>query len=152
MMGFVLSDCAVVWSTGNVNMPWPYLDLGQDDDYRYELYVQHNPIFLYRTKFYGNQASQTQGIGSREGSQLFPVITLCRSPCSLLLMIEQVFRVHFLSGSKHQRCFLQICELKVTNNAQSELQERCDQSSAANRLIGEVVQSRRRPLLGPSPG
>ena len=26
------------------------------------------------------------------------------------------------------------------------------QDSAANRLIGEVVQSRRRPLLGPSPG
>ena len=25
-------------------------------------------------------------------------------------------------------------------------------SSAANRLFGEVVQSRRRPLLGPSPG
>ena len=25
-------------------------------------------------------------------------------------------------------------------------------SSAANRLIGEIVQSRRRPLLGPSPG
>ena len=25
-------------------------------------------------------------------------------------------------------------------------------SSAANRSIGEVVQSRRRPLLGPSPG
>ena len=28
----------------------------------------------------------------------------------------------------------------------------CIWSSAANRLIGEVVQSRRRPLLGPSPG
>ena len=26
------------------------------------------------------------------------------------------------------------------------------QISAANRLVGEVVQSRRRPLLGPSPG
>ena len=26
------------------------------------------------------------------------------------------------------------------------------QASAANRLMGEVVQSRRRPLLGPSPG
>ena len=26
------------------------------------------------------------------------------------------------------------------------------QTSAANRLIGEVVQSRRRPILGPSPG
>ena len=25
-------------------------------------------------------------------------------------------------------------------------------TSAANRLIGEVVQSRRRPLLGPNPG
>ena len=25
-------------------------------------------------------------------------------------------------------------------------------TSAANRLIGEIVQSRRRPLLGPSPG
>ena len=25
-----------------------------------------------------------------------------------------------------------------------------DQTSAANRLIGEVVQSRRKPLLGPS--
>ena len=29
---------------------------------------------------------------------------------------------------------------------------RNNQGSAANRLIGEVVQSRRRPLLGPSPG
>ena len=28
----------------------------------------------------------------------------------------------------------------------------CLQTSAANRLIGEVVQSRRRPLLGPSSG
>ena len=27
-----------------------------------------------------------------------------------------------------------------------------DKISAANRLIGEVVQSQRRPLLGPSPG
>ena len=27
-----------------------------------------------------------------------------------------------------------------------------NRNSAANRLIGEVVQSRRRPLLGPSPG
>ena len=27
-----------------------------------------------------------------------------------------------------------------------------DGGSAANRLIGEVLQSRRRPLLGPSPG
>ena len=28
----------------------------------------------------------------------------------------------------------------------------CMRTSAANRLIGEDVQSRRRPLLGPSPG
>ena len=30
--------------------------------------------------------------------------------------------------------------------------QRMTRISAANRLIGEVVQSRRRPLLGPSPG
>ena len=33
-----------------------------------------------------------------------------------------------------------------------QLQNSNIQDSAANRLIGEVVQSRRRPLLGPSPG
>ena len=32
------------------------------------------------------------------------------------------------------------------------LEEEGPRTSAANRLIGEVVQSRRRPLLGPSPG
>ena len=47
MMGFVLSDCAVVCSAGNVNMPWPYLDLGQDDDYRYELYLPLQNKTLY---------------------------------------------------------------------------------------------------------
>ena len=39
--------------------------------------------------------------------------------------------------------------------AQNDLQERYIAniySSAANQLIGEVAQSRRRPLLGPSPG
>ena len=30
--------------------------------------------------------------------------------------------------------------------------QRMTQASAANRLIGEGVQSRRKPLLGPSPG
>ena len=33
-----------------------------------------------------------------------------------------------------------------------EIQSTINVSSATNRLIGEVVQSRRRPLLGPSPG
>ena len=40
---------------------------------------------------------------------------------------------------------------------QLAIEEECSQQkepkvSAANRLIGEVVQSQRRPLLGPSPG
>ena len=34
----------------------------------------------------------------------------------------------------------------------AEIKQTCILVSAANRLIGEVVQSRRRPLLGPSPG
>ena len=37
--------------------------------------------------------------------------------------------------------------LEVTQAGQTQ----CISGSAANRLIGEVVQSRRRPLLGPSP-
>ena len=36
--------------------------------------------------------------------------------------------------------------------ARGQKEMRSLQVSAANRLIGEVVQSRRRPLLGPSPG
>ena len=32
-----------------------------------------------------------------------------------------------------------------------EVMMTCGRTSATNRLIGEVVQSRRRPLLGPSP-
>ena len=35
---------------------------------------------------------------------------------------------------------------------QLEEEEEGPRTSAANRLSGEVVQSRRRPLLGPSPG
>ena len=41
---------------------------------------------------------------------------------------------------------------KVANRAQCCIHTTKVQSSAANQLIGEVVQSRRRPLLGPSPG
>ena len=37
----------------------------------------------------------------------------------------------------------------LTMPVHRQLRDRC---SAANRLIGEVVQSRRRPLLGPFPG
>ena len=33
-----------------------------------------------------------------------------------------------------------------------KLKSNCVLTSAADRLIGEVLQSRRRPLLGPSPG
>ena len=44
----------------------------------------------------------------------------------------------------------------VTGSSRGEVElkggEVKEETSAANRLIGEVVQSRRRPLLGPSPG
>ena len=39
-----------------------------------------------------------------------------------------------------------------TYGASGECHRPADSRSAANRLIGEVVQSWRRPLLGPSPG
>ena len=40
---------------------------------------------------------------------------------------------------------------EVSEGSEAEVEVRIT-ASAANRLIGEVVQSRRRPLLGPSPG
>ena len=45
-------------------------------------------------------------------------------------------------------------EVAAAGQAVHRLQHRIGgvSNSAANRLIGEVVQSRRRPLLGPSPG
>ena len=42
--------------------------------------------------------------------------------------------------------------LKARHQHDATVRYASDRTSAANRLIGEVVQSRRRPLLGPSPG
>ena len=41
---------------------------------------------------------------------------------------------------------------KLTSDQLLDRLVRSPITSAANRLIGEVVQSQRRPLLGPSPG
>ena len=41
---------------------------------------------------------------------------------------------------------------EAERGAQLLEEEEGTRTSAANRSIGEVVQSRRRPLLGPSPG
>ena len=46
---------------------------------------------------------------------------------------------------------LQLLGLDLKRSSCSDLCSRIH-TNAANRLIGEVVQSRRRPLLGPSPG
>ena len=43
-------------------------------------------------------------------------------------------------------------DVSMTASPDLSVVRRRRQASAANRLIGEVVQSRRRPLLGPSPG
>ena len=43
-------------------------------------------------------------------------------------------------------------DLGVEINSRDDIVVAGDRNSAANRSIGEVVQSRRRPLLGPSPG
>ena len=41
---------------------------------------------------------------------------------------------------------------EAERGAQLQEEEEGPRTSAADRLIGEVVQSQRRPLLGPSPG
>ena len=50
---------------------------------------------------------------------------------------------------------INLCELwhlAAEDGRVEAMEVSCVVTSAANRLIGEVVQSRRRPLLGPSPG
>ena len=56
----------------------------------------------------------------------------------------------FEEGSKKNSILTQF--IRHMNQNAVSLCLRLVQTSAANRLIGEVVQSRRRPLLGPSPG
>ena len=53
-----------------------------------------------------------------------------------------------LQGRLEQQAVNMACMLVYTSGTTGQAVN----SSAANRLIGEVVQSRRRPLLGPSPG
>ena len=67
-------------------------------------------------------------------------------------------RASTVPGPRRARCMLS-CSVCISRDDRGAL-TLCHQSfvsactgiSAANRLIGEVVQSRRRPLLGPSPG
>ena len=56
----------------------------------------------------------------------------------------------FEEGSKKNSILTQF--IRHMNQNAVSLCLRLVQTSAANRLIGEVVQSRRRPLQGPSPG
>ena len=74
----------------------------------------------------------------------------------------------FLTENKHRVLFVRVTPLLTvallallllyivagccqTDGGRESVRE-CVGNSAANRLIGEVVQSRRKPLLGPSPG
>ena len=57
-------------------------------------------------------------------------------------------------GSEAKKVFQRNSSQGQMNFGPAQLVRRSSSNtgSAANRLIGEVVQSRRRPLLGPSPG
>ena len=77
-------------------------------------------------------------------------------------------QVPFEAGVKRGKVFVPVlsAEEEAAQQKQAEIAEKVKleadeeaalasaslKDSAANRLIGEVVQSRRRPLLGPSPG
>ena len=60
---------------------------------------------------------------------------------------------HLISncGVVHQNC-VYTCPTPIQEAVARGFEKEMARLSAANRLIGEVVQSRRRPLLGPSPG
>ena len=62
-----------------------------------------------------------------------------------------------IRGGVEHSCGIYVSEVEVGGEAHLAGLQPGDQitrisGSAANRLIDEVVQSRRRPLLGPSPG
>ena len=55
-------------------------------------------------------------------------------------------------SSMHAETQEHVCQYNITVSGRCRAAVLCVGIGAANRLIGEVVQSRRRPLLGPSPG
>ena len=73
------------------------------------------------------------------------------------LLLRWNIKWKFYQNVLHVFCYLSWCNwlssssAPVMNYTHFSPQDRA-RTSAANRLIGEVVQSRRRPLLGPSPG
>ena len=67
----------------------------------------------------------------------------------LLLKTENLISIRGRERQEEQRPGGCLCLLNMN---QSSWRQGSEGTSAANRLIGEVVQSRRRPLLGPSPG
>ena len=68
---------------------------------------------------------------------------------ALLLLEAEAEVLEMTEPSSEER--LEVTMLDTADTLALELQTKVH-TSAANRLIGEVVQSRRRPLLGPSPG
>ena len=53
---------------------------------------------------------------------------------------------------ENDKVFVEVADLMGKDKKKWQSRLGSVQVSAANRLIGEVVQTRRRPLLGPSPG
>ena len=63
------------------------------------------------------------------------------------------YRLQLLSADICENILLRLARAGLTTAASALFIDTINlNTSAANRLIGEVVQSRRRPLLGPSPG
>ena len=73
---------------------------------------------------------------------IFTVLNIAHNPVSSLMGVDGLVVWNLAAG-------LLYLLVVILWGAEYSLKMR---TSAANRLIGEVVQSRRRPLLGPSPG
>ena len=87
------------------------------------------------------------------------LLTSCAGPKFICPWLELRWNTFLASAprpaSSSLASWARVWRITCTNTAVRSVQQSRKKAiviSAANRLIGEVVQSRRRPLLGPSPG
>ena len=88
-----------------------------------------------------------------ENSNVYVAITGSNSmEVKIEKKLQESFHKKFFSRSSFLAAEVALYTMRTTAAMQCGICDVRISTSAANRLIGEVVQSRRRPLLGPSPG
>ena len=103
--------------------------------------VDLDPGYQMVARYCGVTCHVSRAVMTRASTQSRAARARCMLSCSVCISRDD--RAHLHSVISH----LSAAFTGIHSSRAASLT-----NSAANRLIGEVVQSRRRPLLGPSPG